>query len=467
MKSMRGLIFAILFMFICGIYVSALNLDIDVTPVKNTIVNDEDEPALFDARIINNGNAGDFEIYTFEKFGVEPKEFSLEKGETKTIRLSFFADDPMKANTGYISTPFYFREAGGSDSQNEEVFIKLVNFNDLFGVKGANVNLDSTFVKVSLYNLEDVDYENVKVVFSSELFDDKEITTKIGSYEKKDFSVPINEDKFKKLVFGSYPIKAKFTVDGRTGVTTGFVSILEQAGLKINENKDGWVIREYLIEKINEGNVPIVAETSVKKNIISRLFTTFSLEPNSVERKGFFVEYFWQKELLPDEKLSVKATTNWLYPLIILVLIIVIIVIFNKYYSSNLVIKKSIGFVKTKDDRFALRVQLRVRARKFMEKVVIFDRLPGIANLYEHYGQAPTQVDKNSGRLKWNIGKLTEGEERIFSYIMHSKVKVVGKFELPAATGIYEQQGQIHETKSNRTFFINEPKEIKKAKQDF
>ena len=62
--------------------------------------------------------------------------------------------------------------------------------------------------------------------------------------------------------------------------------------------------------------------------------------------------------------------------------------------------------------------------------------------------------------MDWNIPRLAEGEERIFTYVIYSKLRIVGRFELPSATGIYEVEGKIHETKSNRTFFINEPREI-------
>jgi len=44
------------------------------------------------------------------------------------------------------------------------------------------------------------------------------------------------------------------------------------------------------------------------------------------------------------------------------------------------------------------------------------------------------------------------------SYIIYSKVGILGKFALPVTTAVYEREGKIHEAESNRTFFIAEPR---------
>jgi len=45
---------------------------------------------------------------------------------------------------------------------------------------------------------------------------------------------------------------------------------------------------------------------------------------------------------------------------------------------------------------------------------------------------------------------------RTLTYIIYSKVGVLGKFALPTATAVYEKDGEIHETESNKAFFIAE-----------
>jgi hypothetical protein len=81
--------------------------------------------------------------------------------------------------------------------------------------------------------------------------------------------------------------------------------------------------------------------------------------------------------------------------------------------------------------------------------VKVFDRFEG-----EH----PTRVDETSRRIEWKFEKLEEGEKRVLSYLIYSKVGVIGKFALPSTTAIYEKDGEIHETTSNKAFFVTEPR---------
>jgi len=42
------------------------------------------------------------------------------------------------------------------------------------------------------------------------------------------------------------------------------------------------------------------------------------------------------------------------------------------------------------------------------------------------------------------------------SYIVYSKIGVLGKFALPPTTAIYEKEGKIKETESNKAYFMAE-----------
>ncbi len=49
----------------------------------------------------------------------------------------------------------------------------------------------------------------------------------------------------------------------------------------------------------------------------------------------------------------------------------------------------------------------------------------------------------------------------MLSYIVYSKIGVLGKFALPSTTAVYERAGEVHETTSNRAFFVAEQKQDK------
>jgi hypothetical protein len=462
----KGLILVFFMLLVSLSFVSALSLGVSSKVVVDTVINDADQPLIFDFTITNSGDSADFEIFSFERFSIKPNEFYLDSGDSVTLRVSFSPEDSMKENIGHLSVPVFFREKGSSETLEKQISVKLVDFGKIFDFKAENVNPESDSLTLTFYNVEDISHQNVKIVFSSDFFKDREITTSLDSFEKKIFAVPISNSDFKKLVSGTYYVTASYVVDGRDGLIESPVKLLEKSGIVVSENSKGFIVNTRTINKYNEGNVPTVADVFVSKNIISRFFTTFSVEPTRVERDGIGVNYFWQKELQPDETLTVSSTTNWLFPLLILIGIIIVVYLFNIYLTNNVSVRKRVSFVRTKGGEFALKVTVNVKARKFVEKVVLYDRLPAMAQLYEKFGSSPHKVNKVSGRLQWDVGHLGEGEERTFSYVIYSKMKVIGKFELPSATAMYELEGKLHEARSNRAFFINEPREYKEDGED-
>ena len=68
----------------------------------------------------------------------------------------------------------------------------------------------------------------------------------------------------------------------------------------------------------------------------------------------------------------------------------------------------------------------------------------------------PDKIDTQNRRIHWNIGDLNAGEERVFTYIIYSKVGVVGKFSLPEALTVFERNGNMHEVESNKVFFMSD-----------
>jgi hypothetical protein len=223
------------------------------------------------------------------------------------------------------------------------------------------------------------------------------------------------------------------------------------------ENQYGVIVNTKKITKTNEGNVISVTQTVIRKNIISRLFTSFSPEPDLVERKGALVYYTWQKELKPGEELLLTVRTNWLLPLLAVLLVIAVIILTKQLSRKNLSLRKRVTFVRAKGGEFALKVSIIVNARRFVERVHIIDRLPPITKLHERFGgEMPKKVDAHNRRIEWSFDRLQGGESRVISYIIYSKVGVLGKFVLPTTTAIYEKDGEVHEAESNHAFFIAE-----------
>ncbi|MFA5992477.1 MAG: hypothetical protein WC796_02090 [Candidatus Pacearchaeota archaeon] len=462
MTIKKGVFFGMSFVFLLFISlfsVSAIDVVGSFDSVNKIILNDHTRPAVFNLKITNFGPEGDFEIYIFEKFNLNISAIHLKTGETKTYVLQMYPLNPLNGNSGYLSVPIYIRDKNNPMDEEKlvDVVVKLVNFKSTFKINFDSVNLDSTSEGVTIYNLDDLSYSEIQFVFSSAFFDETKQSFDLKPYDKREFEIPINKEKLKSIVAGNYTVDVAFSFEGKNEKVGIPVQIFEKSEISENQKSSGIIVRRDVFEKTNEGNVVTVTKIEVRKNIISRLFASFSTDPDKVERKNFFVYYTWQRVLNPTEKLSVAVTTNWAFPFIIAVLIIVIGFLVNLFLRQDLMIHKKVSYVKTKTNDFALKVIITVKSRKFMSNVKIYDRLPGIAKLYEHFGVPPEQKDA-SGRLQWSIDRLAPGEERIFSYILYSKINVVGKFELPPVLAVYESNGKMGNAKSNRVLFINEPK---------
>jgi len=79
-----------------------------------------------------------------------------------------------------------------------------------------------------------------------------------------------------------------------------------------------------------------------------------------------------------------------------------------------------------------------------------------MTKLYEKFGKAPDKVDPKTKRLFWNISHMSKGEKRVISYIIYSKMNVLGRFELGPAPATFKQNKKHKEVLSNKAYFARE-----------
>ena len=238
----------------------------------------------------------------------------------------------------------------------------------------------------------------------------------------------------------------------------GTLYLGEKKGITSTEDKSGFLIRNEIITKVNSGNVDESIQIKINRNIFSRLFTSFNIKPTFIARKGLSIEYTWTKEKLkPTEAYTVKAKTNYILPLFIIIVATITLLGLKRFFETKIEIKKHVSHIKTKGGEFALKVSLSLKAKKNIENTTLIDKVPAIVKIYKKFGMVkPDKIDAENRRIHWNIGDLNAGEVRIFTYIIYSKVGVVGKFSLPEALAVFEKDGKIHEVNSNKVFFMSD-----------
>lgn len=435
--------------------VLAVNLEVNKTSSDEVMIMGFNEPAIFSVDITNNGKTDYFSIYTFFGKGIEPRDLiKIEKDEIKSIELKVYPRKDFSIR-GYTTFTYYIQGSDFSEIE-KKLILNIIDLGGAFEVGSETVNPESRTLNVFIENKVNYDFENLSVKFSSAFFD-LEKTINLEPYESKTFEIELDKEDFDKLMAGFYTLKVDLAIGNISSSIEEKIRFEEKDILKTESKNYGFIVSTKIVKKVNEGNVVTSSETIIKKNILSRLFTSFDPSPSSVDRQGSKVYYTWLKDLKPGESYEIVVRTNWLLPLAVIILLILIIYLVNKTSKRDLSIRKKVSFVNAKGGEFALRVNLFVEAHKYIENVKIIDRLPPLVDVYNRFGgELPNRYHKGKKIFEWDFDSLEEGEKRILSYIIYSKVGILGKFALPRATGRYKREGKAKGVSSNNAFFMSQ-----------
>lgn len=438
----------------------ALNLNVQTNTTGAVLITNVNEPAVFNLQITNLGPSDNFHVYNLLGYVMNPTSaVYINSGETKDVQVTIYPRSDLTYNGYYVFNYIIQNDAG--DQSPQSLSFKIMSLQNALQVGASEINPQSNSVTIYIKNLVNFNFDNVTAKFNSPFFILNQQFS-LAPYEEKQFDVRLNKDDFKSLLAGFYTLSAQVSAGGGNATVEGNIDFSKQNILNTSESKYGFLIFTDVIQKINEGNVIADSQTVIQKNIISRLFTTFNPTPDTVERQGLSVIYTWENQIQPGDTLTITTRTDWLLPLFIVVFIVAIVFLVMLYTKSTLSLKKSVSFLKAKGGEFALKVTVVVTARKFIEKVTIVDRLPFVAKLYEKFGaERPTRIDEKSRRLEWHFDKLMPGETRVLSYIIYSKVGVLGRFALPTTRAVYQREGKAHEAESNQAFLVTEQSKIR------
>jgi hypothetical protein len=448
--------------FICTIFllwalpfVLGLNLEVEKTSSNEVLVLGTGQYATFDLKIKNIGESDKFTFYNLVGFDMIPSEpVSIAKGETKDVQLKIYPIGEL--NTRGVYLMHYFIRGQDSSETEQELLFRITDLKNAFELGAEEFDLDSNSVNIYLHNKVNFNFDSLDAKFTSNFLDYSK-TFSLAPNKRQDFYVPLDKSELKKLTAGFYTINAEITF-GKLNVLMDLpVKFVQRNNLKTETESNGIFINTQIVRKINDGNVLTKAEIELKKNIISRLFTSFNVKPDVVRRDGFLVYYGWSRSLKPSEVFEVSIKTNWILPFFVVFLFVYSVILIKRYANANLVIKKKITFTRAKGGEFALKVSIILHARRHIEKLSVVDKLPPLTKLYEKFGiNKPIHVDERNRRIEWSFDRLEEGETRVLSYFIYSKIGILGKFALPTTTAIYERDGKVAESKSNRAFFVSE-----------
>ncbi len=440
-----GLLFLLILPF------SRADLLVTPDPKASSIIIGSNNSAVFNL-VINSTQNDEISIYALAGMVIDPiNPVKIQKGQN-IIEIKASPSSILRTQRGTYNFEYRIENKAGKVT-TDYLKISIVDLRDSLSFKTSNIQYGDKEAKTIIKNLYDSNIENLNIKLSSPFFNE-ERRISLRPNEEIVITSQINETSVESLPAGQYVLRSESSLANIKASFDNSFNYAQKEEIVQSEDKSGWIIRKTYVEKSNEGNVPTTVQIQMKKDIFTRLVTIYSAESDKTERNGLFVTYTWEKRLEPSEKFTVSAITNYTFPFFFVLFIVIISLLLYAYLRTNVLLTKRVSYVKTKNGEFALKVRVHVKAHKFVEDIQIMDRLPGMTTLYEKFGTKPDKIEHATRRLIWNIERLNAGEERVFSYIIYSKVKVVGKFELPSASATYTREGKTQEAISNRTFFV-------------
>jgi len=211
----------------------------------------------------------------------------------------------------------------------------------------------------------------------------------------------------------------------------------------------------------NDGNVPDTLTFQHPTTFIKRLFTDADAE-STVAQGGKAL--IFTSQLAPGESITVEIVENFRL-LVILGIVIVVSIIAYFVFRSPVVVRKEAQIRAGDADGVSeLRIRLHVKSRgaRSVHNLHVVDRITSMADVVKETALGtlqPTKIVKkpNHGTLiRWDLDTLEPFEERIISYSVKTKLKLIGDVYLPAAKVKFDQNGRERTAYSNE---VNIPRE--------
>lgn len=189
----------------------------------------------------------------------------------------------------------------------------------------------------------------------------------------------------------------------------------------------------------NDGNVKNTAIVTVPTSLLKSLFVSSSLPYESEKRDGERV-LVWSIALAPEASEEFTYTENYRILMLLVLLGIVGGIAYLLLRSPVVALKEAVAMAHHDGvSDIKVRVFVKNRSAKVVQGIQVTDRVPSLADVLktESPGSlSPSKVavsEKQGTLLRWDLEVLEPFEERILTYQVKSKLKIIGRMKLPNA----------------------------------
>lgn len=429
-----------------------------LTPVTPFVFKELNTSAQYEVTVFNdNPQSDDFNIDTLLDMEMIPKNLGfIASGETKKFLVSVNPSQELKDKQAGKSLAFeYFVWGDAVKLKKADMVTRVVSIPDSLNIGfPPAVDPKQREVAVKMSFKESVTLK-ATVKATSDLFTNSFPIT-LSNAEQE---VILRLDDLSSKNAGVY--KTTFTLeieDGQTASVEKDVVLSPVINVDVKQETTGGILSsETKVTKTNNGNSATKVTISLNRSVVSSLFTTFNDSPKTRKEGGVYL-YEWEKEINPGEAYTVYLKTNYYVPFGVFLLLLLALVIFKIVTKSPVEIVKKVGRVRTKSGAFASKIILSVKnTGKPVTNVKVIDRLPAFTEILQSKFSVltPSEIKKRS--VVWSIPQMSTGEEIMFSYMVYSKVNILGKLEVPPAVVTFiDSKDNFLEAQSEKIFIISE-----------
>lgn len=427
----------------------AANYQIDVTPLNNSII--PTQSASFKVLVSNfEKQQQRFQVYTLDpdwSLRFEPMLYTVPPTQLTEYIMYVRPRDNIGYGTHGVSV--FFKNLADGIILKQSLIVLVNDPNQLPGVYTPSVKLDVSLpqdvdprqsfkVGISLRNRNPLNMSTVTVRVSSSLFNSSYDTSLASLGEtQKDLTFRLDPHQAP----GQYPVRV--TLVYRNSTINEFSTPLVVAPITAvdeqEQDSSGYFRTESRLLLENTGNVETTYDAKLPTSWIRTIFTSTAPKTAS-ERIGGQRYYVWHVHLAPGETAQVAMTENYRLLIVLIVLAIIAVIGYYLFRSPLIAVKETIALKEGEgSSNLKVRIFVKNRTGKTLDAVIVTDRIPSIASYVkrEVLGMvSPTKVvhaEKKGTILKWDLDILEPYEERILSYSLTSKLKIVGKIRLPSA----------------------------------
>ncbi len=436
-------------------FVMAADYEIRTTAINDSILPNETAAFKFS---ISNFERQDirFQIFTFDTHWVLLVNPPIVTVKAQSLQ-EFIVQVKPKTSVGYGTSgvTVTVKELGAGVLSQESLIIHIIDPNQQPGGYVPSIQFTPSYpasidprnpllLTLNYRNRNALNITDLSVAITSPLFN-RSYDTALGPLAEKSEEQAFDLDPYQRS--GDYPLRIILSSKNKTvNDFAGTLSIAPITDVQEARGGSSFLFRSATtLTLTNRGNTPTAYEARLPTSLLRMPFSNANPLATTAVIAGDRY-YVWNLTLQPQQTVILTRVENYRLLVVLILVAIAAAIAYFLLRSPLIAVKETIALKDEEEgvsSALKVRIFLKNRTGQQLTAVSVIDRIPSIATYkaQEHLGTvSPTKVvttEKKGTMLKWELDLLEPYEERILSYSLASRLKIMGRMRLPAAKALF------------------------------